>query len=152
LLKERAGIKRLHIPYKGGGPSVVDLVSGQIPVCVASLAAVMPFMKSGRVRVLAVMDASRFDELPDIPALAETYPGFDVSGWAAMYAPAGTPRGTVERLNAELGRILNSSEVKRTMSSNGFVASPSTPERLVQVMRDDVERWTVIVRSGVKFE
>jgi tripartite-type tricarboxylate transporter receptor subunit TctC len=152
LLKQRAGIEMLHVPYKGGGPSVVDLVSGQIPVCVASLAAVIPFMKSGRVRVLAVMDASRFDELPEIPTVAETYPGFDVSGWAAMYAPAAVPSAIAERLNAEVGRILRTADVKRTMGSNGFVASPSTSERLAQVMRDDIGRWAAIVKSGVKFD
>ena len=151
LLKQRAAIDMLHVPYKGGGPSVVDLVSGQIPVCVASLAAVIPFMKSARVRVLAVMDASRFEELPEIPTVAETYPGFDVSGWAAMYAPAGVPPAIVERLNAEVGRILMSADVKRTMGSNGFVASPSTSERLAHVMRDDIDRWAGIVKSGVKF-
>ncbi|HZN26206.1 MAG TPA: tripartite tricarboxylate transporter substrate binding protein [Burkholderiales bacterium] len=152
LLKQRAGIEMLHVPYKGGGPSVVDLVSGQIPVCVASLAAVMPFIKSGRVRVLAVMDPSRYEELPAVPALAETYPGFDVSGWAAMYAPAAAPRAVVERLNAEVTRILNTAEVRRTMSSNGFVASPSSPEALAKQMRDDIERWGAIVKSGVRFD
>ena len=151
LLKQRAGIDMLHIPYKGGGPSVTDLISGQIPASVASLAAVMQFVKSGRVRALAVMDPVRYEELPDVPAVAETYPGFDVSGWAAMYAPAGTPSDIVGRLNTEVTRALKTADVKRSMHVNGIVSSPSSPEALAKLMRDDIERWTIVVKSGVKF-
>jgi tripartite-type tricarboxylate transporter receptor subunit TctC len=151
LLKQRAGIDMVHIPYKGGGPAVADLVSGQIPVSVASLAAVVPFMRAARVRVLAITDQSRYSELPDVATVAETFPGFDVSGWSALFAPAGTPAEIVIRLNAEITRALKMPEVRRTMSAAGLVASPSAPEALAKLVRDDIERWALVVKSGVKF-
>jgi tripartite-type tricarboxylate transporter receptor subunit TctC len=152
LLKQRAGIDMVHIPYKGGGPAVADLVSGQIPVSVASLVAVIPFMRAGRVRVIATTDPTRYDEFPDIPAVAETFPGFDVSGWSAMFAPAGTPAEIVNRLNAEITRILKTPEIRNAMNASGLVASISTPQALAKLVRDDInERWGLVVKSGAKF-
>lgn len=151
LLKQRAGIDMVHIPYKGGGPAVADLISGQIPVSVASLAAVIPFMRAARVRLIAISDPSRYEELPDVAAVAETFAGFDVSGWSALFAPAGTPVDIVSRLNAEVTRILKMPDTRRAMSAAGLVASVSTPEALAKLLRDDIERWTLVVNSGVKF-
>ena len=152
LLKLRAGIDMVHIPYKGGGPAVADLISGQIPVSMSSLAAVIPFMGSARVRVIAITDPSRYEELPDVPAVAETIPGFDVSGWSAMFAPAGTPAEIVNRLNVEITRILKMPDIRRTMSAAGLVASVSTPEQLAKLVRSDIEAWALIIKSGVKFK
>ena len=151
LLKQRAGIDMVHIPYKGGGPAVADLISGQIPVSVASLAAVMPFMRTGRVRVVAVTDPTRYDEIKDVAAVAETFPGFDVSGWSGLFALAGTPPEIVARLNAEVMRILNLPDTRRAMNAAGLVASVSTPEALGKLVRDDIERWMLVVKSGVRF-
>ena len=151
LLKQRAGIDMVHIPYKGGGPAVADLISGQIPVSVASLAAVIPFMRAARVRLIAISDPSRYEELPDVAAVAETFAGFDVSGWSALFAPAGTPVDIVSRLNAEVTRILKMPDTRRAMGAAGLVASVSTPEALGKLLRDDIERWTLVVNSGVKF-
>jgi tripartite-type tricarboxylate transporter receptor subunit TctC len=151
LLNQRAGIDMMHVPYKGGGPSVADLISGQIPVSLASLVAVIPFMRAGRVRVIAITDPVRYDELPDIPAVAETYPGFDVSGWSAMFAPAGTPADIVNRLNAEITRALKMPDIKRSMNASGLVASYSTPQGLAKLVRDDIdERWALVVKAGAK--
>jgi tripartite-type tricarboxylate transporter receptor subunit TctC len=151
LLKQRAGIDLLHIPYKGGGPAVADLISGQIPVSVASLAAVLAFARAGRVRLIAVTDPARYEELPEVASVAEAYPGFDVSGWSALFAPAATPPEIVARLNAETGRILRLPDVRKAMNAAGLVASVSTPQALGQLVRDDIERWTLVVKSGVKF-
>ena len=151
LLKQRAGIDMVHIPYKGGGPAVADLISGQIPVSVASLAAVIPFMRTGRVRVVAVTDPTRYDEIKDVAAVAETFPGFDVSGWSGLFALAGTPPEIVARLNAEVMRILNLPDTRRAMNAAGLVASVSTPEALGKLVRDDIERWMLVVKSGVRF-
>ena len=151
LLKQRAGIDMVHIPYKGGGPAVADLISGQIPVSVASLAAVMPFMRTGRVRVVAVTDPTRYDEIKDVAAVAETFPGFDVSGWSGLFALAGTPPEIVARLNAEVMRILSLPDTRRSMNAAGLVASVSTPEALGKLVRDDIERWMLVVKSGVRF-
>ena len=150
LLKGRAGFDMVHIPYRGGGPAVADLLSGQIPASVASLAAVIPFARSGRVRLVAVMDPSRYEELPDVPTVAETFPGFDVAGWTAMFAPAGTPREIVNRLNAEIARLVKAPDVSRTMKANGMVVSVSTPDELSKRVREDIDRWTLLVKSGVK--
>lgn len=151
LLKQRAGIDMVHIPYKGGGPAVADLLSGQIPMSVASLAAVVPFMRAARVRVIAIADPSRYDELPEVATVAETFPGFDVSGWSAMFAPAGTPAEIVTRLNVEITRALKMPDVRRTLGAAGLVASFSTPETLAKKVREDIERWSQVVKSGVKF-
>ena len=151
LLKQRAGIDMVHIPYKGGGPAVADLLSGQIPVSVASLVAVMPFMRTGRVRVVAVTDPTRYDEIKDVAAVAETFSGFDVSGWSGLFALAGTPPEIVARLNAEVMRILNLPDTRRSMTAAGLVASVSTPEALGKLVRDDIERWMLVVKSGVRF-
>ena len=151
VLKQRAGIDMVHIPYQGGGPAVADLISGQIPVSVASLAAVMPFMRTGRVRVVAVTDPTRYDEIKDVAAVAETFPGFDVSGWSGLFALAGTPPEIVARLNAEVMRILSLPDTRRAMNAAGLVASVSTPEALGKLVRDDIERWMLVVKSGVRF-
>ena len=151
LLKQRAGIDMVHIPYKGGGPAVADLLSGQIPVSVASLVAVMPFMRTGRVRVVAVTDPTRYDEIKDVAAVAETFSGFDVSGWSGLFALAGTPPEIVARLNAEVTRILSLPDTRRSMNAAGLVASVSTPEALGKLVRDDIERWMLVVKSGVRF-
>ncbi len=150
LLNQRAGIDMLHIPYKGGGPAVADLVSGQIPVSVASLAAVLPFMRAGRVRLLAITDSARYEEIPEVATLAESFPGFDVSGGSGVFAPAGTRAAVISRLNAEIGRALKLAEIRRTMNAAGLVATHSSPEALGKLVRDDIERWTQVVRSGVK--
>jgi tripartite-type tricarboxylate transporter receptor subunit TctC len=150
LLKLRAGIDMVHIPYRGGGPAAGDLVSGQIPVLVGGLAAVIPFVRAGRARVVAITEPSRYDELPDLETVAETFPGFDVSGWSAMFAPAGTPAEIVIRLNAETTRVLKMPDIRQAMSAAGLVASASTPEALAKLIRDDIERWTLLVNAGVK--
>jgi len=151
LLKQRAGIDMVHIPYKGGGPAVADLLGGQIMVSVAAVASVSQYIRSGQVRVLAVTDHSRYESLPDIPTVAETFPGFDISGWGAIFAPAGTPREIVTRLNVEITRVLKMPEVRRTMGTDGAVATPSTPEALAKQVLADYDRWDLVIKSGVKF-
>ena len=152
LLKQRAGIDMLHIPYKGGGPAVTDLLGGQIMVLVASIASVAQYMNSAQVRVLAITDQSRYEALPDIATVAETLPGFDVSGWGAIFAPVGTPAEIVTRLNVEIARVLKLPDVRRTLGADGVVASPSTPEALAKQILADYDRWAQVIKSGVKFK
>ena len=141
----------LHIPYKGGGPAITDLLGGQIMVSVAAVASVAQYIPSGQVRVLAVTDLSRYEALPDVATVAETFPGFDVSGWGAIFAPAGTPANIVTRLNAEITRVLKMPEVRRTMIVDGVVPSPSTPEALAKQVLADYDRWALVIKSGIKF-
>lgn len=151
LLKQRAGIDMVHIPYKGGGPAVADLLGGQIMVSMAAVASVAQYMRSAQVRVLAVTDQVRYEALPDVPTVAETFPGFDVSGWGAIFAPAGTPAEIVTRLNAEITRVLKMPDVMRTMGTDGAVPSPSTPQALAKQVLADYDRWDLVIKSGVKF-
>ncbi|MBI2316241.1 MAG: tripartite tricarboxylate transporter substrate binding protein [Betaproteobacteria bacterium] len=152
LLKQRAGIDMVHVPYKGGGPAMTDLLGGQIMVAVAAVASVSQYIRSGQVRVLAVTDSSRYEALPEIPTVAETFQGFDVSGWGAIFAPAGTPADIVARLNAEITRVLQMPEIKRTLGADGAVATPSTPEGLAKQVLADYDRWDQVIKSGVKFK
>ena len=103
------------------------------------------------MRVVAVTDPTRYDEIKDVAAVAETFPGFDVSGWSGLFALAGTPPEIVARLNAEVMRILNLPDTRRSMNAAGLVASVSTPEALGKLVRDDIERWMLVVKSGVRF-
>jgi len=152
LLKQRARIDMVHVPYKGGGPAVADLLGGQIMVSVAAIASVSQYVRSGQVRVLAVTDRTRYEALPDIPTVAETFPGFDVSGWGAIFAPAGTPAEIVTRLNVEITRVLKIPDIRRTMGADGAVATPSTPEALAKQVLADYDRWAEVIKSGVKFK
>ena len=151
LLKQRAGIDMQHIPYKGGGPAVTDLLGGQIMVLMAAVASVSQYINSTQVRVLAITDQYRYEALPEVATVAETFPGFDVSGWGAIFAPAGTPAEIVTRLNVEITRVLKMPDVRRTMGVDGVVASPSTPEALAKQVIADYDRWALVIKSGVKF-
>jgi len=151
LLKQRAGIDMVHIPYKGGGPAVADLLGGQIMVLMAAVASVTQYINTAQVRVLAITDQSRYEALPEVATVAETFPGFDVSGWGAIFAPAGTPAEIVTRLNVAITRVLKLPEVRRTMGVDGVVALPSTPEELAKQVLADYDRWALVIKSGVKF-
>ena len=151
LLKQRAGIEMLHIPYKGGGPAIADLLGGQIMVVMAAVASVAQYIPTGQVRVLAVTDQVRYESLPEVATVAETFPGFDVSGWGAIFAPARTPAEIVARLNAEITRVLKMPDVRRTMGVDGVVPSPSTPEALAKQVLADYDRWALVIKSGIKF-
>lgn len=150
LFKRAAGVDMEHIPYRGGGPSMVDLIGGQIPLAFASLAAVLPTLKREQVKILALTRKDRYSELPDVPTVDETFPGFDVSGWAAMFAPAGTPRPIVERLNREVVAVLKTPEMTQALHAGGVVAWPSEPEGLDELVAGDIEKWTQVVASGVR--
>ena len=107
----------------------------------------------GRAQVMARLapDLDLIQEIKDVAAVAETFPGFDVSGWSGLFALAGTPPEIVARLNAEVMRILNLPDTRRSMNAAGLVASVSTPEALGKLVRDDIERWMLVVKSGVRF-
>ncbi len=150
LFKRAAGIDMEHIPYRGGGPSMVDLIGGQIPVAFASLAAVLPALKREQVKVLALTRKERYSELPDVPTVDERFPGFDVSGWAAMFAPAGTPRAVIDRLNREVVAVLELPEMTQALHAGGVVAWPSEPRGLDELVAGDIDKWTQVVASGVR--
>ncbi|MFM9967228.1 MAG: Bug family tripartite tricarboxylate transporter substrate binding protein [Burkholderiales bacterium] len=152
LLNRRAGIELSHVPYKGGGPAVTDVLGGHIELTMASLAAVIPQHRAGKIRILAVTDGLRYEQLPDIPAIAETFPGIEILGWSGVFGPANLPADITARLNAALAEALRAPEVKSTFEKAGLVASWSTAADLAKRVSSEIELWNDAVASGMKFQ
>ena len=151
-LNRRAGIEILHVPYKGGGPAVTDVLGGHIELTIASLAAVIPQHRAGKIKILAVTDSVRYEQLPDIPAIAETFPGIEILGWSAVFGPANLPADITARLNAALAEALQAPEVKSTFEKAGLVASWSSAADLAKRVIAEIELWKDAVASGMKFQ
>lgn len=146
LIKKMTGIEMTHIPYKGGGQAIVDLSGGQVPAAVLGSSTVIPQVKAGRVRILAVTSKKRSAALPDVPTLDEAgLKGFDVYQWTAMLAPAKTPRPIVTRLNAEVAAILKQPAVSEKLQSAGFEPQSSTPDYVAALIRDGMARWQKLI-------
>ena len=152
LLKSMAGIDIVHVPYKGGGPALNDVIGGQIEMTFIGAPASMPHIRSGRLRILAVSTARRAAALPEVPTVAESgYPGFEVAGVYAVLAPAGTPPAIVARLSSEIARIVGVREVRERLASFGLETVGSTPEQLTEFMKADLDKWSKLVqRIGLK--
>ena len=148
LLKQSAKIDLRVVHYKGTGASLNDVVGGQVAMSFGTLAGLLPFVKSGRLRALAISSAQRAPALPDVPAVAETVPGFEVVTWYGLFAPAGTPRDIVARLHAEIVKALASPDVKQRLTAQGFDSVGNTPEQFVQVIRRDLARWQKVVAAA----
>ena len=141
IIRKQAGIQLTHVPYKGGGQAIVDLVGGQVLVAVLGAAPVIPHARSGRLRILAVTAGRRTPLLPNVPTLAESgFPGFDVSQWLSFVAPAGTPVAIVNRLNDEIARIASQPAVREKLESVGIEAMASTPAQLGAMIRTGMEQ------------
>ena len=155
LFKRAAGVDIVHVPYKGAAPGITDLLAGQVDMSFAPVANVVPYAKSGKLRLLAVTGASRSEFAPGVPTVAESgVPGFDVTTWYAVFATAGTPAPVVERLNAELGKISRSPKLREQLAGLGIDAAASASPAEARAYRDaEVERWGKLVRAlGVKAE
>lgn len=148
LLEMMAGIKMLHVPYKGGGPALVDLLAGNVQVLFNTYATSKPHIDSGRVRALAVSTAKRLTGV-DIPTIAELgLPGYDAGVWYAVLAPAGTPRDIITKLNSEFVRGLASAEMKSLLAKAAIEPIGSTPEELAKFMKDEIAKWGKVVREA----
>jgi len=148
LFKFLTGLPAQHIPYKGMGPAVVDLLGGQVQAMFAGMLPIQPLVRSGRVRALAVTSAQRVAALPDLPTIAETgVPGYDVATWYGVLAPAGLPRPLLDRLNRELVAILNSAEVKQRLQDDGADVIANTPGAFEQMLRAEVAKWAQVVKA-----
>jgi tripartite-type tricarboxylate transporter receptor subunit TctC len=154
MLANEIGTKLLHIPYKGNGPALGDLIGGHIPMMFMPIPAALGNVKAGTLRALAVSSAKRSSVLPDLPTMAETgVPGFDVALRYGLVAPAGTPRPIIERLNKELNAALASEEVKKRLAGEGADALPGTPEAYAADIDKEETKWSVLVhRLGLKVE
>ena len=144
-----AGVDLIHVPYKGSGPSVQDLIAGQIPMSFDTALTALPHITSGKIRALAVTTAKRAKVLPDVPTLAESgLKGFDVASWQAIFAPAGTPAPIVKRLNDELTKIVAQTEVAARFYTMGVENLPMTPAQFGEFQRAEVVKWAKIVKDG----
>ena len=154
LFKQAAGIDIQHVPYKGTGPAVTDLVSGQVAMFITNMPSVLPMVKANRLRALAVTSLQRSPLMPELPTVAESgMAGFEVIVWYGVFAPAATPKAIITRLNQELRKMSDQAEVKERLSLQGAEAMSSTPEALAQRVRDDLAKWEKIVKSsGAKAE
>ena len=152
LFNAMAGVKMQHVPYRGSGPMITDLLGGNLLVAVDNIATAIPHMKAGKLRGLAVTSANRSIAAPDIPTMAESgLPGYELSSWQAVFAPAGTPQPIVDRLYTEIAKILKLPETQKRFAELGLDASGMPPQELAALVRNDVPRLGKIVRdSGAK--
>ena len=149
LLNGMAGIRLLHVPYKGGGAALMDLIAGQVQVLFTTQLAGWPHVQSGRIRALASSTAKRPASLPDLPTIAEAgVPGFDAGVWYGMLAPAGTPREIVMRLNSEFVRVLNLPDYRALLVNNTIEPIGSSPEELARYTRSELVKWAKVVKEG----
>jgi tripartite-type tricarboxylate transporter receptor subunit TctC len=144
------GVKMTHVPYKGAGPATVDLISGQVQWMFGTILPTLPHIKSGRLRAIAVSGEQRSPVLPDIPTVAETLPGFEATSWYGVFAPAGTPKSVVTKLNEEMARIMKSTEVAQNLTSDGAVPVADKPEEFDRFFRSEIAKWAkVIEQAGI---
>lgn len=148
LLKSMAHIDMTHVPYKGGGDSLPDVVAGRIQVTFTAVPAGLPFIKSGKLRALAVTGKSRFSKLPDLPTMAETLSGFEMVGWFAVFAPAAAPGPVVARLNDEINKALRLEEVKERLSGLGAEPMPGSPEQLASYVREEIAKFAKVIKAA----
>jgi len=153
LLKHTAQIDIVHVPYKGATPGIVDVVSGQMHFMFNSIPAVLPLVKAGKLRGLGVSSSKRSPAAPEIPAVAETLPGFEYVNWYAMLAPAGTPSAVVGKVNAELVKMIADPPFAQRLMNLGSEPQSSTPAELGAFMKRDSERWSRVIKAaGIKLE
>jgi tripartite-type tricarboxylate transporter receptor subunit TctC len=152
LLKLTTGMQVVHVPYKGGAPAVADLIGGQVQLLWVSIPSVLPHIKAGRLRALAVSTAKRSASAPEVPTVAESgYPGFEYSNWNALFAPAKTQQAQIRKINSSVMKALKEPDIAQRLSTQGAEPAPGTPEELARYMRVDHERWKkVIATAGIK--
>jgi tripartite-type tricarboxylate transporter receptor subunit TctC len=152
MLNETAHINMAHVPYKGSGPALTATVSGETQLIFASLTSALPFVKSGRLRVLAMSSAKRSPLLPDMVTIAESgYPDFEAITWYGLFAPAATPASIVTRLNADFVKILSSNDFKAWLADQGADAAPGTPDEFRAFMKAEIARYAPLIRkSGMR--
>ena len=147
------GVKAEHIPYKGAGPAMQDLIAGQYHFNFSGLQGAQVQVRAGRLRAIAVTTPKRLAAAPDIPAVAEALPGFEVVGWYGVIGPANLPQPILKRLHEELVKILNQPDVKSRIESDGSEPVGSAPEEFRRFMRADMDKWAKLVKeSGAKLE
>ena len=154
LLESRAGIKFLHIPYKGAAPAHTDLIGRQVEIMFTDTASATPLVASGKLRALAVSSAKRIKSLPTVPAISELgYDGFEAVSWHGILAPRGTPADIIAKLNAEIGKALASADLIAKLAAGGVMPLGGSPQQFAEFLRSETAKWSVAVRvSGAKLD
>ena len=153
MFKMLTGVNIVHIPYKGSGPALADLMGGQVDVMFDNLTSSIGLIRSGKLRALAVTTSTRYQELPDVPTVQETVPGYEATAWFGIVAPAGTPREVVMRINGEVNKALAQADVKEKLAQQGALARSWTPEEFGSFIHNEVVKWAKVVKaSGAKVE
>jgi tripartite-type tricarboxylate transporter receptor subunit TctC len=148
LFKSMTRVDIVHVPYKGNVPAITDLLGGQTSMAFATMPTVLPHVRAGKLRPLAVLGATRSPALPDIPTVAESVPGFEVSNWIGLFAPAGTPAPIVARINAEVQKIMRSPEIERRLESEGAKFIPMTPEQFAAFQKAELAKWAKTIKDA----
>ena len=148
LFESLAQVQFIHVPYKGGGPMIVDVVAGQVPVTFGTAATVSPNVKSGRLRALGVTGSKRASVLPDVPTIAEAgVPGYEMLNWLGLFAPANTPRAIVDRLNGEMLKIVRLPDVRDKLNAAGAEPAPLATDEFAAFVKSEVEKWAKVVAA-----
>jgi tripartite-type tricarboxylate transporter receptor subunit TctC len=153
LVQQAAGVKMVHVPYKGGGPMTTDAMGGQVELAVGSVAVIAPHVKSGKLRAVAVTGDKRSQSMPEVPALAEQgFKGFSALAWWGIFAPAGTPKPIIDKMGAELNKALNQPDVKKTLTEIlGMDIVAASPEATQKFLLGEMARWGKVVKeNGIK--
>ena len=148
LFNVQAGTTLNHVPYKGAAPALTDVLGGQIQTAMVGTPAALPFVKTGKLTAIGVTSLKRSSNAPEIPAIAETLPKFEVELVYAMVAPAGTPKDIINKLNSQLVSVLNNPEIKSQLNSKGFDLTSSSPEQLGEYIKSEVSKWAPIVKKS----
>ena len=149
LLKQRSGANLTHIPYKGGGQALTDVLGGNIPLVYTAIAGAIPHVKSGKLHAVAVSSAKRASSLPDVPTFIESgLSDFEINSWVALLAPAKTPKPIVDKLNAELNAVLNDPEVRERLNGMGISATPGTADKFGEEIKRDLARYGSVVKAA----
>src|SRR5204863_5570066 len=153
LLHQKTGIDIAHIPYKGGGAAVNDLIGGHIGMAFLSLSAAVPHIGTDKIRIIAMVEKTRYAALPDIPTIGETVPGVEMSSWVGVFAPAGTPAEIIARLNAGIAKVLTAEAVKAKLANLGLVVAAGNPAELANVVKDALRvRGELVKAAGIQPE
>jgi tripartite-type tricarboxylate transporter receptor subunit TctC len=153
LLRQKTGIDIQHVPYRGGGAAVNDLLGGHIGMAFLSLSAAVPQLNTGKIRIIAMVEKTRYTGLPDVPTIGETVPGFEMSSWVGLFAPAGTPADVVAKLYGGVAKVLTAPGVKEKLANLGLVVVAGKPEEMSEVMKSAIQvRGELVKAAGIQAE
>jgi tripartite-type tricarboxylate transporter receptor subunit TctC len=148
LLAQKAGIEIVHVPYRGGGPAANDLLGGHIPMAFLSLSSAVPQLATGKIRIVALVEKTRYAAMPDVPIIGETVPGFEMSSWLGVFAPAGVPASLLTRQNQAITAIFNDPPVKQKLAGLGLVVTSMTPDAMTEMIRSETKVRGELIKAA----